>query len=366
MISSQEFTLKDLHQCTEQKHQLVFVFGYREQFEKEFDFDLVRAKFPNAQIITTSTAGHIHENQFDENIVISAHHFEKSQIKAFAKNAKVEGKEVSKRLISEIPKENLKGLLIIADNTFGNSTDLINDLNEEYKGEINIFGGLAGNLDLKVPSISGLNEAPHENNVIAVGFYGESLTIKTNKVITAKGFGLDYMVSDYDRNVLIGLNGKPAYEVMYKLLGAESEKHFEEKIMLYPFLVKTKNRTKFVRSPIGVDHNTKTLIYGGDFRLGDKVQLTRSDIIEGLEETEEEASFLGKHKPQMVFLTSCYGRRIFLNELIHDEVTSLHRGFGENIKLTGFYSYAEFLTEANNNNACEIHNNSIALVAFTE
>ncbi|MDX1445311.1 FIST N-terminal domain-containing protein [Lishizhenia sp.] len=236
MIHSNEFTLPELKECSAMEHQLVFVFGYREQFENEFEFALVREKFPNAQIVTTSTAGHIKGNKFSEEIAISAHRFDHTQIKAFSKNATEEGLEVSKKLIEDIPEEGLKGLLIIADNTFGNSADLISELNNHYKGGINIFGGLAGNMDLRVPSISGLNEAPSENNVIAIALYGEELSIKTNKVITAKGFGLDFTVSDYNRNVLLGLNGKSAYDVLYKLLDAESPQHFEEKIMLYPFL----------------------------------------------------------------------------------------------------------------------------------
>lgn len=366
MIKSREFTLQELAACPAQDHQLVFVFGYREAMEVELNFDAIAEKFPKADIILTSTAGHVRNNKFEEDIVVSAHYFEQTGVKAISTNARKQEGDLVQALTSQLPQENLKALLVIADNTFGNSADLIAGLNNQYKGSISIFGGLGGHLDLSIPSISGLNEKPHENNVILVGLYSETLQVNTKKIITAKGFGLDFTVTNYNRNELIELNGKSAYDILYQLLNAKSAEHFNEQIMLYAFLVKANGRTKYVRSPIMINHEKQTILYGGDFQIGDKVQLTRSDIIEGLEETRKQANVLAKENPQLVFLTSCYGRRLFLNELIEDEIVSLTKGIGEEIPLTGFYSYAEFLSERRTNNACVIHNNSIALVALAE
>lgn len=366
MIKSQDFTLQELQTIPVQGHQLVFVFGYRNELEENLDYEFLRNKFPQAEIVITSTAGHIKNNQFDEGVVVSAHQFEHTEVKAIALNATQNEGNLIQQLTNSLPHENLKALLVTADNTFGNSSDLIRGLNDHYKGTISIFGGLGGNLDLNVPSISGLNKTPGENNVILLGLYGDQLRVHTKKIITAKGFGLDYKVTAYNRNELIELNGKSAYDLLFKLLNAKSIEHFNEQIMLYAFLVKSNGRTKYVRSPILINHEKKTILYGGDFQIDDKVQLTRSDVMKALEETEKHAQTLSHENPQLVFLTSCYGRRLFLNELIEDELKALNEGMGKNIPLTGFYSYAEFLSERRTNNACVIHNNSIALVALSE
>lgn len=366
MISSQEFTQDELKNSKINDHQLVFVYGYREQIESHLDYALIASKFPEAEIIITTTAGHIKEKNFHEDLVISAHHFQTTKIESFQIKQTENSSNFSRELIQKINKENLTALLVIADNTFGKSTEIIHELNNEFRGSIDIFGGLAGNLNLSMPSLTGLNSTPSENNLIAVAFYGNDLKIHTNKVISSKPFGLDFTITGHEGNRLLGLNGKNAYDFMYELFKAENESVFEEKIMHYPFLVKSKNETRYVRSPIFIDHKAKVLHYGGNFRTGEKVQLTRSDIIDSLSETEKQSKLLADFNPQLIFLTSCYGRRLFLNELIEDEIDSIKRSINAETKLTGFYSYAEFLSEDQNNNICEIHNNSIALVGLSE
>ena len=366
MISSQEFTQNELKNSSTNEHQLVLVYGYREQIESDLDVELIASKFPKAEIVITTTAGHVKNKVFHEEIVISAHHFEKTRLASFQIKQTENSSNFSRELIQSIHKEDLKALLIIADNTFGKSTEIIDELNFEFKGKVDVFGGLAGNLDLSSPSLTGLNSSPSENNLIVIAFYGNELKVHTNKVISSKPFGLDFTITANKGSKLLGLNGKNAYDFMYELFKAEDENAFQEKIMHYPFLVKSKNETRYVRSPIYVDHESKVLHYGGNFQNGDKVQLTRSDIIDGLEETEKQTKLLATYNPQLIFLTSCYGRRLFLNELIEDEIESVKKSIDVNTKLTGFYSYAEFLSEKDNNNICEIHNNSIALVGLSE
>jgi len=366
MISSQEFTQNELKNSEINEHQLVLVYGYREEIERNLDFDLIQSKFPKAEILITSTGGHVKNKEFHEDIVISAHHFEKTKLASFQIKQTDDSSNFSKELIENIPSEDLKALLLIADNKFEKGTEIIDAFNNEFQGKVEIFGGLAGSMELGSASITGLNSSPSENNLIAIAFYGKELTIQTNKVISSRPFGLDFTITSNKGNKLLGLNGKNAYELLYDLFKAENQDAFQEKIMDFPFLVKSKNETRYVRSPVHIDHESKVLYYGGNFQNGDKVQFTRSDIIDGLEETEKETKALSSLNPQLIFFTSCFGRRLFLNELIEDEIETMKKSLNEQTKLTGFYSYAEFLSEKSNNNLCEIHNYSITLAGLSE
>jgi len=63
------------------KARLVILFGSRELIAEPFIFDKVRADYPNAEIISCSTAGEImQEEVFDDTVTLTAVQFDKTPI----------------------------------------------------------------------------------------------------------------------------------------------------------------------------------------------------------------------------------------------------------------------------------------------
>jgi hypothetical protein len=66
------------------KAQLVLVFGSGELVTSQSLFDLIQSKFPQADIVSCSTAGEIlHNEVYDDSAVVTAVYFEKARLNRY-------------------------------------------------------------------------------------------------------------------------------------------------------------------------------------------------------------------------------------------------------------------------------------------
>ena len=92
------------------------------------------------------------------------------------------------------------------------------------------------------------------------------------------------------------------------------------------------------------------------------------DIDELIDGAGKAAEVINKINDKTAFglIVSCVGRKIVMKQLIDDEVEIIQNTLGENVLLSGFYSYGEFAPFQDNLLNCELHNQTMTLTTIYE
>ena len=165
---------------------LVLVFAQRIYFESHPIHVELKKKFANAEIVYCSSAGNIIDNKFVVNkIVINAIAFEKTTIKVA--EVTVENSEDSfaagEEILQQLNTENeLKGILFFTDGSRVNGTSFIAGINNKNIHTVGASGGMAGDDANFCRTLVGLNHDPKEGKIVAIGFYGESISFGYSSV----------------------------------------------------------------------------------------------------------------------------------------------------------------------------------------
>ena len=133
------------------KVQLAIVFGSGDLAGNQTYFNIIQAKFPNADIVTSSTAGEIiGEEVYDDTLIVTAIHFEKSKIQCIKTSVTehADSFETGKYLFNSLNNNDLSGLFIISDGTKINGSEIVDGLNLNNHKHLPITGGLAGDADV--------------------------------------------------------------------------------------------------------------------------------------------------------------------------------------------------------------------------
>lgn len=352
---------------------LVLVFGKRQLLENSDRFDEIRSFYPAADIIVCSTAGEILDIEvFDDTIVTTAIHFEKTVIKS--RQLSITGNwtsdsDLGKELATLFPQENLKHVLLLSHGLDINGTRLIEGMKLELNQDVSISGGLAGDGPDFVKTVVGLNEKPSENKVVAVGFYGESIKVGYGSFGGWDTFGHTRKITRSEENVLFELDGKPALD-LYKAYLGDKAKDLPASGLLFPLSIKTDENAKdeLVRTILSVNEEDKSLTFAGDIPEGGEARLMKANfesLYEGASRAAENSISILKDKAQLALLISCVGRKLILKQHTEDEVESVREVIGEEAMMTGFYSYGE-LGPDRQGNSCYLHNQTMTITLFGE
>lgn len=353
------------------KKPLVLVFGNRFLLEEASIYNQVKTLFPDGEIIIGSTAGEIiAEKVYDNSISITAIEFEKSQylikranILDFEKNAIAIGKHLAKLL----PEENLKHIFMVSEGSFVNGSALIKGL-EHKNTNTAITGGLCGDDARFEKTLVGYNEQPKEGEIVAIGFYGESLEISFAQYGGWTPFGPERIITKSEGNVLFELDDLPALDLYKKYLG-EKAKQLPQSALLYPISLKQKNKKEpIVRTILAIDEEKNTMTLAGDVPEGSTVQLMMANI-DNIAEGALKAAAIGMKnrntKPELALLVSCIGRKLVMDQRVEEEIEEVIEVIGQQAVVSGFYSYGE-LAPFYGNKSCELHNQTMTLTLFSE
>ena len=102
------------------KSQLAIVFGSGELASNPTNFDTLRSKFPNAAIVTCSTAGEIiGEEVYDDTLIATAIQFEKATVRCINTSIGEHANsfETGQFLFNSLNADDLTGIFIISDGT---------------------------------------------------------------------------------------------------------------------------------------------------------------------------------------------------------------------------------------------------------
>jgi hypothetical protein len=353
------------------KCSFVLAFGSREIISDPEIFKFIKTQYPKADILLNSTSGEILDTQvLDDTISVTAVMLEKSKIKtATTQIDKVKNSyEAGKELAAGIDPEGLKNVLIISDGQKVNGSELVMGLQENLpKGTI-ITGGLAGDGGKFQKTVVGLNETPVEGRIVAVGFYGNGLSIAYGSVGGWDSFGPERLVTRSKANVLYELDGKPALDVYKKYLG-ESAKELPQSGLLFPLSVRLNGAdNSLVRTLLAVSEEDKSLTFAGNISEGSYARMMNANfdkLIDGASEAAHNSAHGEVKQPDLSILISCVGRKLVLDQRVEEEVEVVRAVYGDKTAITGFYSYGE-ISPSFNFLKCELHNQTMTITTFTE
>ncbi len=352
------------------KPQLVLAFGDTPLVGSEDVFNHLKETFPNANIISASTSGEIlSDGLYDNTVVVTAIEFEKTAIKTvdtnFADHAN--SFEVGKYLMSQLLSDDLTAVVVISDGSFINGSELVSGLNENKPEHISVTGGLAGDAARFKQTLVGLNETATEGKIVAIGFYGNKISIGHSSFGGWDEFGRERIVTKSDKNVLYELDNESALDLYKEYLGPYVDE-LPGSALLFPLSIKINDEnTNLVRTILSIDETEKSMTFAGNLPVGSKVRLMKANFDKLINASTKAAaeSISNKNSPQLALLISCVGRKLVLQERTSEEVEAARKIFGDDTTITGFYSYGE-ISPFNPNTKCELHNQTMTITTFTE
>ncbi|MEK7571220.1 MAG: FIST N-terminal domain-containing protein [Patescibacteria group bacterium] len=359
-----------------EKPQLVLIFGARTLLSDATHFDKIHAMYPEAHILSASTAGEICSDEvLDNSLIVTAVYFEKTTLQ-FAKESITDPEqslEVGKKLASALPHEGLTHVMVFSDGLKVNGTPLVQGLGEVLPPNVSVTGGLVGDgSDFKL-TLVGLDEAPAEGRVIVLGFYGNSLKVGYGSLGGWDPFGPQRTITKAKNNVLYELDGKNALTLYKEYLG-ELAKELPASGLLFPLSLsvtdKSGKQVQVVRTLLNIDETEQSMIFAGDMPEGIKAQLMKANFERLIDGAQQAASMsiesLVGAKPDLAILISCIGRKLVLKERTVEEIEAVRSIVGEQTVLAGFYSYGEICPTAATEKQCQLHNQTMTITTFKE
>ncbi|TDE12033.1 FIST signal transduction protein [Dyadobacter psychrotolerans] len=351
---------------------LIFVFGNRELLENTNLTVQLHELYPDAIFSGCSTAGEIAgESVTDNTIVISAIQFDNTPLasaKVSLTDVDFNSFETGKTLVSHLPTENLKHVFVVSDGLRVNGTDLVKGMRAGLATNVTITGGLAGDgAKFSKTVIVEPDGVITTENVAAIGFYGDSISIDFGSRGGWDSFGLDRLVTRSHENVLFEIDGEPALDLYKSFLG-DRAKDLPASGLLFPLSMRdSEDRAPVVRTILGINEEEKSLTFAGDIPQGSFVRLMKANndrLITGAEEAAGIAMEGRGEAPEFAILVSCVGRKLVLKQIVEEEVESVSEVLGKP-SIAGFYSYGE-LAPFNKNVFCELHNQTMTITTFRE
>lgn len=352
------------------KNPLVLVLGNRYILEGATIYDDIKALYPDGHIVFGSTSGDITSNRVDDDaITITAIEFEKSQFLIKTSNIiNADSYKIGTDLVNQFPKLGLKYIFVLSEGSFVNGSELTKGMNAATTNNTLITGGLCGDAARFEKTLAAYNQNPKQGEIIAIGFYGESLEVSFSIHGGWTPFGPQRVVTKSSFNVLYELDNKPALDLYKKYLGDKSTQ-LPAAALLYPLNV-TSNEEKqsFVRTILNINEEENTMILAGDIPENSKVQLMMTNvdnIANASERAAKQALELRTQKPQLALLVSCIGRKLVLDQRVEEEIEEVVNVLGNDATICGFYSYGEIAPFHGENN-CQLHNQTMTITLISE
>lgn len=350
---------------------LVMVYGSRDLIGNEDLFNEVKEMYPNAHIISGTTAGEIMDDMvYDDTLVLTAVQFEKTEIKVANMNINdaEDSFQAGVQLAKQLAGEDLCHIFLLSDGLHVNGSEIVKGINSELDTEIACTGGLAGDAANFEKTYVGVDAPAAEYQIVALGFYGKDLSVGYGSVGGWDTFGTERLVTKSEGNVLYELDGQSALD-LYKMYLGEKAKELPGSALLFPLGMKfTEDSDTVVRTVLSVDDEANSMTFAGDVPEGCYVRLMKANfdkLIEGANLAAEHSKDAAGDGDSLAVLISCVGRKLILGQRIDEEVEAVKDVLGDSTSITGFYSYGE-ISPPLETGRCELHNQTMTITTFAE
>lgn len=348
----------------------VLCFAGKETLEIEKPYHKIRAKFPNAQIISCSTSGEIYHDQvLDDTVVVTAVKMEKTKLKSSLKDIRdyEDSYSAAVSLYQDLKGDDLAYIMVFSDGAMVNGSQLAMGLSSNNK-QLLITGGLAGDADRFQETLVGLNDFPSTGKIVGLGFYGNEFMVSHGSQGGWDVFGLEKSITKSDQNVLYEIDGESALNLYKKYLGKAIEQ-LPGSALLFPLSVTYPGENQsVVRTILSIDEEENSMTFAGDVPQGATIRFMRAhfDRLNNAAATAAEISAKnGLPKDSLALLVSCVGRKLILGPRVDEEIEAVRETLGSNVVMTGMYSYGE-ISPFNEGGACQLHNQTMTITTFYE
>ena len=261
----------------------------------------------------------------------------------------------------------MKHIFILSDGLNLNGSALLRGINDIIE-DVTVSGGMAGDGDRFQETWVISNDTAKQCRISAIGFYGDDFIISTGCFAGWSEFGGDRVVTKSTDNILYELDNKPALELYKSYLGPYSE-DLPNSGMRFPLSIKgNDNDSEIIRTLLAVNEEDNSITFAGDIPQGYTVRLMKPKVDVLIDGAKLAAQDIHKanDQPALGLVVSCTGRKIVMSDLVEEELEVLEEVLGDNVQLTGFYSYGEFAPFRDDIYSCELHNQTMTLTAIYE
>ncbi len=348
---------------------LVLVFANREELAG-MDYTALTVAFPKAIIVSVSTAGEIlQSNVYDTGLSITAIAFEKTALRTAQVHIGDHADSITagRTLISHLPPTGLRHVLIFADGSLVNGSDLTKGLNLSLPAGVTISGGLAGDGARFQQTLVGLDGPAESGKIVAVGLYGENVSIGYGSVGGWSSFGPERRVTRSVANVLYELDGRSALSLYKQYLGELADK-LPGSALLFPLSITVEeHKQPLVRTILSIDEGKQSMTFAGNIPEGSYARLMRGNFENLIDAARiaAESSLPSVPQPELALLVSCVGRKIVLDQRTDEEIERVREVLGPDAILTGFYSYGE-ISPLGIAPGCDLHNQTMTITTLKE
>ena len=351
---------------------LIMLYGSRLSLEESKIPSQLSERYPATAITGCSTAGEIADvNVYDDSIIISFIKFSKTTVRIdstpviSAEDSREAGANLAEKLLSD----DLKHMFVISGGMNVNGSSVVEGVTSKLPQNIALTGGLAGDGEKFEHTTVVLGGEILTDTIVGVGLYGDSLKVGFGSLGGWDVFGPEREITSSTGNVLRELDGQSALALYKKYLG-EYASQLPASGLLFPLAIRTENDDQqVVRTILTVDEETQSITFAGDVPEGSKAQLMRANfnrLIDGAcGAAETSLSAIESFVPEFAVLISCVGRRMVLKQRVEEELEAVKDVLGDQVVLTGFYSYGE-ISPHTPTTKCELHNQTMTITAFSE
>ncbi|KTD31811.1 FIST signal transduction protein [Legionella maceachernii] len=356
---------------------LILIFASPEFLRDPQPIKEIAGAYKKSKILGCSSAGEIFgAHIFDHSLSVVVAKFDKTKIK-IAK-AKVNSNEDSfaagESITQQLLNDELSGIFVLSDGLKINGSELVKGLNSLAPDSLVITGGLAGDGSDFKHTWTIFNGDIITDHVIAAGFYGNHIHIGHGSKGGWDIFGPLRRITRSSKNILYELDHRPALQLYKEYLG-ERAADLPASGLLYPLAIRdmTSNEcTPLVRTILGVDEESQSLIFAGDMPAGYHAQLMRANFDRLITSASEAGETAMKKiqrenksiEPALIVSISCVGRRLLLGERTEEETESTLESFPAGSTQIGFYSYGELSPLVTPE--CKLHNQTMTLTTYAE
>jgi len=351
---------------------LVIYFGGKGTLDSGERFAEMKSFYPKAHIMGCSTGGEIFGDEVvDGSVVVSALRFDKTTLKVHA--CSVGGAEESfnagRSIAEALNAPDLSNIFVLSDGTNVNGSELVRGFYSVLDKKVLVTGGLAGDAADFGKTLVGMNEAPKVKQIVAVGFYGNTMQVGYGSVGGWEVFGPQRTITKSKGNVLFELDGQPALDLYKSYLGPEAEK-LPGSALLFPLNIRPEKGSEntIIRTIVGVSEADKSMTFAGDVPEGYVAELMHGDfdrLAEGAKKAAELAKSHSTNSNSLSILVSCIGRKLLMGQSISDETEAVSDALGGKVPTMGFYSYGE-ICHQQFTNECVLHNQTMTVTVLHE
>jgi hypothetical protein len=356
---------------------LVLAFGSVKRFSDSKLPGFLKARYPSAQIIGCTTSGEINaKGVFDDSIQMTAIQWEKTvQRVAQTKMSGLQNSfEVGATLGKQLNSDSLRTVIIIGDGLNVNGEELVLGFQSVLGNSVPLIGGMAGDGATFTKTLQLFNDTISDNQVIAVGLYGNALIASTGALGGWRPFGPPRTVTKSTKNEVFELDGKPALPLYRMYIGDHYSRGLPGTGLKFPFAVMEPNSRDVskIRTLGSFDAKANSVSFFGNVPEGSTVRLCQTNhdrLVEGAGNAAnmvmDGLSASKTNQTGLALCVSCVGRKGVMAELVGDEVKLVQQILGPQTSLTGFYSYGEIAPRPNTTDTA-FHNQTMTIGYLSE